>query len=169
MKSNELLVIGRNTLIEFIGHAKNVPTKVDTGADSSSVWATNINVDKEGVLSFTLFGKASTLYTGEVITRKDFRVAKVRSSSGHEEIRYRTKIPIRISGKRIKVSFYLSDRSTHTYPVLLGRRTLNKRFIVDVSRKDYEEPPKVRRGLYEEMIKNPHEFHKKHHNKGNSR
>lgn len=167
MNNSELLIIGRNVLADFVGHTEGVPMKVDTGADSSSVWATDINVDKDGVLSFKLFGKASKYYTGEVITRTAFKVAKVRSSSGHEELRYRTEIPIRIAGRRIRVNFYLSDRSLHTYPALLGRRTLNKRFLVDVSRAEYDEPPKITHGFYEEMMKNPHEFHKNHYNKTN--
>ena len=164
MKNDELLIIGRNVLVDFVGHAEGVPMKVDTGADSSSVWATDINVDEDGILSFKLFGKASKYYTGEVITRKAFKVAKVRSSSGHEELRYRTEIPIRIAGRQIRVNFYLSDRSLHTYPALLGRRTLKNRFLVDVSRAEYDDPPKITHGFYEEMMKNPHEFHKKHYN-----
>jgi len=163
---NTLLpVIGRNVLVDIIGHAENVPVKVDTGADSSAIWATNIRVSKKGTLSFTLFGEGSKYYTGEVIKRKAYRVAIVRSSNGQEQIRYRTEIPMRIAGKRVRAAMFLSDRSLNHFPMLLGRKTINKKFLVDVSVKEYEKPPFVRRGsnLYKEMLKDPYAFHKKYH------
>lgn len=159
----ELPVIGRNVLVSIIGHAANVPAKTDTGADSSSMWASNIKVSKKGILSFTLFGEDSEYYTGEVIKRKAYRAAIVRSSNGQEQVRYRTEIPVRIAGKRVRAAFYLSNRSHNDFPILLGRRTISKKFLVDVSVKEYKIPPKIKRGLYEEMMKNPYEFHKKYH------
>jgi len=161
---DELLpVVGRNVLVDIIGDAKNVPAKTDTGADSSSMWASDIKVSKKGTLSFTLFAKGSEYYTGEVIKRKAYRVAIVRSSTGHEQVRYRTEIPVRIAGRVVRAAFYLSDRSRNDFPILLGRRTLNKKFLVDVSVKEYKSPPKIKRGLYEEMMKDPYAFHKKYH------
>lgn len=162
----ELQIIGRNVLVDFVGHNSHItaiPAKIDTGADSSSLWASNISVTKDGMLKFTLFAEGSKYYTGEVITRKAFRAAVVRSSNGHEQIRYRTEIPVRVAGKRVRVGFYLSDRSFNDYPILLGRRTLNKKFLVDVSVKQYKTTPKIKRGIYEEMIKDPYAFHKKYH------
>ena len=164
----ELQVIGRNVLDDFLGpHSdiKAVPAKVDTGADSSSLWASNISVSKKGILKFTLFAEGSKYYTGEVVTRKAYRAAIVRSSTGHEQIRYRIQMPVNIAGKRVQVGFYLSDRSLNDFPILLGRRTLNKRFLVDVSVKEYKTAPRVKRGLYEEMMKDPYAFHKKYHGK----
>jgi hypothetical protein len=162
----ELQIIGRNVLVDFVGpnsHISGIPAKIDTGADSSSLWASNIVVTKNGVLKFTLFAEGSKYYTGEVIKRKAFRAAVVRSSNGHEQIRYRTEIPVKIAGKRVRVGFYLSDRSANDFPILLGRRTLNKKFLVDVSVKEYKTAPKIKRGIYEELIKDPYAFHKKYH------
>jgi hypothetical protein len=84
--SEKLEVIGRNLMVDINGHVKDVPAKVDTGADSSAIWVSNVTVDKEGILRFTLFGEGSKYYTGEVIKRRAFRVAIVRSSTGHEII-----------------------------------------------------------------------------------
>jgi len=160
-----LPVIGRNVLVEIIGHAKDVHAKTDTGADSSSIWATNIEVNRKGELRFTLFGKDSPYYTGEVLKRTAYRVAVVRSSNGHEQIRYRTEIPIRLAGRRVRAAFFLSDRSNNHFPILLGRKTINKKFLVDVSVQEYDKPPFIRRGssLYKEMLKDPYAFHKKYH------
>jgi hypothetical protein len=162
----QLQVIGRNVLVDFIGHKQrinSVPAKIDTGADSSSVWASNISVTKKGTLKFTLFDEGSEYYTGEVIRRRSYRVAVVRSSSGHEQIRYKVEIPVRVAGKRLRAGFYLSDRSANDFPILLGRRTLNKKFLVDVSVKEYHTAPRMGRGLYAELMKDPYAFHQKYH------
>lgn len=161
--SQKLEIIGRNVMIDIIGHVDNVPAKVDTGADSSAIWGTNIDVSKEGVLSFTLFGEGSKYYTGQVIKRHAFHVAVVRSSTGHEQIRYKVDMPVRIGTRRVNATFFLSDRSMNNFPILLGRRTLNKKFLVDVSKGALPALLGESRGLYEEMLKDPHAFHKKYH------
>ena len=53
-------VIGTNAYIGIMGI--KAPAKIDTGADSTSVWASNIKMSKDGVLSFTLFDKSSPFY-----------------------------------------------------------------------------------------------------------
>jgi hypothetical protein len=161
--SEKLEVIGRNLMVDIVGHVKNVPAKVDTGADSSALWVSNVTVDKDGILRFTLFGKGSKYYTGEVIKRRAFRVAVVRSSSGHEQIRYKTDIPVKIGTRTVRVTFYLADRSQNNFPILLGRRTLNNKFLVDVSVQVLPSSRRPGRGLYKEMLKDPHAFHKKYH------
>lgn len=168
-EDNTVLVIGRTTLIDFIDQVDNVPAKIDTGADSSSVWASQINVDRKGVLTFVLFDKQSPYYTGKVITRTDYGVATVRSSNGHEQVRYFTTFSVRIKGRRYRVRFYLSDRSRNTYPILLGRRTLNGKFLVDVSHSEYELPnkKKLKRRLTVKLRKNPRLFHLMYHSKSN--
>lgn len=163
----KLQTIGRNVLVDIVGHDSHVepiPAKVDTGADSSSIWASNILVTKKGVLQFTLFAEGSKYYTGEVIRRKAYRAGIVRSSTGHEQMRYRIEMPIKVAGKRLRAGFYLSDRSANDFPILLGRRTIKKKFLVDVSVGEYSRSPKPKSTIiHEEMIKDPYAFHKKYH------
>jgi len=163
MKSN-LEVIGRNAHIEFIDQVKDVPAKVDTGADSSSVWATDIFVDTDHRLHFKLFSQASPYYTGKDIVAEKYSVSRVRSSSGHTQIRYRTPLSIRLAGRRVKVEFTLADRKNNLFPVLIGRRTLAGKFVVDVTRSECKDQPrKQTMSLNDELIKNPHAFYKKYH------
>ena len=132
MKQRKRIIIGRNVRIHF-SQRMDVPAKVDTGADNSAVWASNIRVGKDGVLRFSLFGEGSPYYTGKLIKRTEYSVAAVRSASGHQVIKYCTYFTVRIGGRKIRVLFGLSDRSLHNFPVLIGRRTLHKgRFLVDV-------------------------------------
>ena len=133
-------IIGRNVKVDFGRRAVNVPAKVDTGADSSSVWASNVRVDKDGVLKFSLFGKGSPHYNGKVFRRTDYSVAMV------------------------KALFSLSDRAVHNFPVLIGRRTLSGKFLVDVSMNEVKNPKKSQTiRLNKELAENPHKFYKKYH------
>lgn len=163
---NQKITIGRNVRVDLAGHAKQVPAKVDTGADSSSVWASNVLVQPNGELQFVLFNRDSPYYDGNVIETNQYTVATVRSATGHEEIRYRVTLMLHIKGKRIKAVFNLSDRSRNRFPILIGRRTLSNKFIVDVKMADeqnrlvFEENNKT---LNNELRENPHAFYIKYH------
>jgi hypothetical protein len=158
-----LPVIGKTRKINIIGHAQGVPAKIDTGADSSSIWASSISIDKGGTLHFTLFDKGSEFYNGEVISRKDYKVAQVASSTGHVQIRYRTHLTIRLGGKKIRVLFNLSDRSKNQFPILVGRRTIVGKFLVDVSRGLDIEKRFSKARLNKELKKDPYAFFQKYH------
>ena len=156
-------VIGSNALVEICGR-KAVPAKIDTGADSSSIWASDIEITKAGELKFKLFGDGSEFYNGKVVKRKDFKVAVVRSATGEEQIRYRAYFPIKIAGKKIRALLNLSDRSNNNFPILIGRRTISGKFLVDVSKSKVERPainPKTH-PLSEELKKDPYKFHQKY-------
>ncbi|HUS25997.1 MAG TPA: RimK/LysX family protein [Nevskiaceae bacterium] len=109
-----------------------IPTKIDTGADSSAIWATNIQITPEG-LSFTLFGPGRRYYTGKPIVVQVYRTASVKNSFGTVEFRYKVRLLLRVGDRKIHGWFTLSDRAGMQYPILLGRRLLKNKFVVDVS------------------------------------
>jgi hypothetical protein len=129
-------IIGRVEKISFpeLG-IKNVHAKVDTGADVSSIWATGIQ-ESDGVLKFKLLGKKSPHHTGRVveIAHPHYLLTRIANSFGHKELRYVVKLSVVIGGKTLNGTFTLSDRSKKTYPILIGRKLLNRKFIVDVSK-----------------------------------
>ena len=158
-----LETIGSTEYVDIEGY-KSIPAKIDTGADSSSIWASHIEVDQDGVLSFQLFDEKSPFYTGETLKRKDFKVAVVRSSSGHEQIRYRVHFSLNLSGHKIRALFNLSDRSKNNFPVLIGRRTISGKFLVDVTKKNVSvRPKKPKTQLAQSRLeKDPYLFHQKY-------
>ncbi|PID32889.1 peptidase, partial [Candidatus Saccharibacteria bacterium] len=114
-------VVGRVEKIKLAGlFDKALHARIDTGATISSVWASNIHADDDG-LHFTLLGEGHPLYTGEVIDFEEYSKRAVRSSNGQAELRYQIKTPVRIKGKRVNARITLADRSTQVYPVLIGR------------------------------------------------
>ena len=150
MKNKNLEVIGTNTLVD-IGEHHRVPAKIDTGADTSAIWASSIELTSKGVLRFALFDKKSPYYTGKLLERKEFKQVSVRSSNGHSETRFRVCIPIKINGRNIRATFTLADRSHNIFPVLIGRRTLKHKFLVDVSHNVIPEPSIETKPLREEV------------------
>lgn len=66
----------------------------------------------------------------------DFKERTIKNSFGARESRFVIKTRIQLFGRKFKTEFTLSDRGKMTYPVLLGRRALYDRFIVDVTETD---------------------------------
>lgn len=136
MAATEKSIIGRVERVSLptLG-LKNVPAKIDTGADASSIWCSKIEI-VDSHLHCVFFGKGNPFYSGEIVVfkKKDIDLTRVANSFGHRELRYKVKIPMEIKGRTIKATFTLTDRSTKLYPILIGRSMLRNKFIVDVSR-----------------------------------
>jgi ribosomal protein S6--L-glutamate ligase len=111
---------------------KDIPARIDTGARTSTVWASDIR-EQSGILQFVLFEKESEYYTGEQVTAVEFGKIIVTPSNGMAEERFVVKLQVQLAGKKIRASFTLANRSTQTYPVLVGRNVLRNKFVVDVA------------------------------------
>lgn len=131
----ELLHIGT---IEFVSlpddQIQNVPAKIDTGADNSSIWASNVRLQGDKLI-FSFFAPGSVFYTGQEVKTTAFRTATVRNSFGDKEFRYKIKLRIKIGDHTLRRWFSLADRSNNTYPILLGKNMLKNKFIVNVAHK----------------------------------
>ncbi|HLB65990.1 MAG TPA: RimK/LysX family protein [Candidatus Saccharimonadales bacterium] len=131
----KLTHIGTTELVTLVDSGiKDVPAKIDTGADGSSIWASNVHI-KGNKLIFNYFAPGSAFYRKQSSTTKDFKVTSVKSSFGHQEFRYKVKMPIKIGDHVLAPWFSLADRANSTYPILLGKDLLNNRFIVNVAQK----------------------------------
>ena len=130
------LVIGRHDRADFpeLG-LRGLRVKVDTGAYTSAIHCHRIReyTDDAGraTLSFVLLDPSHPEYDGHTYTSQRFRQKPVRSSNGNREVRYLIKTKIRLFGRDYPIELSLSERGEMRYPVLLGRRLLRGRFIVD--------------------------------------
>lgn len=118
--------------------------KVDTGAKTSSLHAEGLEVVEQGgrhVAKF-LVRTRKTVYCCECPV-KDER--HVKSSSGHEELRVVIETPCVVHGKRWPIELTLTDRTAMRFPMLLGRRAMSGRFVVDPSRRYVSGKPKRKR------------------------
>lgn len=114
-----------------------VDAKVDTGALTSSLHATHqTRIEDNGkvFIRFRLEDHAHPAWDGQEfqLPLKDETI--VKNSFGQEEPRYVVTTQIRLHNFLIRADFTLSDRSSMEFPVLLGRKAIRTRFLVDVAR-----------------------------------
>ena len=126
------VIIGRSEVLTFVGtDAIGVPAKADTGAYRSAVHASDIVVEN-GVLSFNLLGGHPVCGAmAQRITAEEYKQVWVANSFGHREERYEVKLKVKVGPKVFHARFTLADRSKKIYPILLGRKLLNHRFLID--------------------------------------
>lgn len=159
-------IIGRTTDIAILSEDNLIiPAKVDTGADGSSIWASELSMSSDGVLSYCLFAKGSPYYTGRRHAAKVYKASAVRSAHGTLQVRYKIQLSVVIENRKIRASFTLADRSLNTYPALIGCRLLNNKFIVDTSigRRDRNEKEVGDGPFNAELRENPVGFFEKYH------
>jgi hypothetical protein len=131
------MIIGRSELVAFPEfNINNIPAKVDTGADGSTIFASNIRVVKlksgQHVLKFELLKDGHPYYDGRTHQADRFSQTRIKSSFGDIQVRYAITTTVRVAGRNVRAKFSLSDRSNSSYAVLLGRRLLKGRFMIDV-------------------------------------
>lgn len=129
-------IIGRTDKVDFplLGF-EDIDVKIDTGAYTSSIHCHSI-VEKEKYLVCSFFDKKHPLYNGKELIFESYDIAAVRSSNGEIQYRYEVQSKITIMGKTYKISLTLTSREDMRFPVLLGRKFLTKKFIVDTELTD---------------------------------
>lgn len=111
-------------------NVKSLAAKIDTGAYTSSLHATKIRPFLKDGVSYVRF-----YANGEVKCVKPVHSQRVvKSSNGHEELRIVIETVVTLGKRKINTQFTLTDRKDMDYRVLLGRKFLRKRYIVDVGR-----------------------------------
>ncbi len=111
----------------------NIVAKIDTGATSGSLHATQIKEVKlksgKHVLKFLPYGKKPAVYV------KNYSLRGVRSSNGEISMRYVIPTIIVIGGVQYRIRLTLADRTPMKKGALVGRRFLRRHgFVVDVQK-----------------------------------
>lgn len=131
-KQSRLKLIGRREFVDFPQLAiLGMEAKIDTGAYTSSIHCENISINYENskpILYFTLEQDGVKSFRFEEFSQK-----KIKNSFGEMEERFVIKTLVRIGKKRINSTISLSNRDNMRYPVLIGRRLLKGKFLIDVS------------------------------------
>lgn len=128
--------LGRSDRVDLPGLGlTDIQAKVDTGAYTCSLHCSRAEVIG-GVLEFILLDEEHPEFTGMPFRFKKFVQREVRNSFGEAELRYVIKTKVKIFDRIIRAEFSLSNRGNLTFPVLLGRKILRNRFLIDVTKKD---------------------------------
>ena len=133
-------MIGRKDKGDFPDlEIKNIDIKVDTGAYTSAIHCYNIETKKVAgveVLSFTLLDPTHKQFGDKEFSTDDFKVKRVKNSFGSSEQRYVIKTTIRLFRRRYPIELSLSQRGEMRFPILIGRKFLMGKFIVNPSKYD---------------------------------
>lgn len=137
-KNVDKLIIGRKDIVSFpVFGLDNVPVKIDSGAYSSSMHCSLIqfvtNVDTP-FLEVIFLDADTPGYTGKIERFYEFKRKIVKSSNGVAQERFFIKGSISLFHQTHETLFSLTERTGLRIPVLLGRRLLNKRFLIDTSK-----------------------------------
>ena len=129
-------VIGRREFVDLpLLHIHNTEAKIDTGAFSSAIHCEDMKVINENGISYLTFTLPAEYYSGNKTQRHKtavFSQKKIKNSFGEAEERYVIRTQIHIGHKTIMADFSLSDRKSMRYPILIGRKAIKGKFIIDV-------------------------------------
>ncbi len=140
MTDNVKPIIGRFDKIDLPEFgAYDIEAKIDTGAYSATIHCSKIKIRKKDgkrLISFHILDSHIPAVEHRRYVTARFRKKSVRSSSGHVAKRYFIETYIVLFGQKFVAEFSLSDRETMRFPILLGRKLLKNRFLVDVALTD---------------------------------
>ncbi|MEQ8426009.1 MAG: RimK/LysX family protein, partial [Cyclobacteriaceae bacterium] len=140
-----MLILGRSDRVDLPGLGlTDIHAKIDTGAYTSSLHCSRAEVI-DGKLEFVLLDEEHPEFTGMKFTFDEFDQREIKNSFGEAELRFIIKTTVRIHNRTFRTQFSLSDRDNLKFPVLLGRRVLKNRFLIDVSKTDLSFHNKVRK------------------------
>jgi hypothetical protein len=111
--------------------------KVDTGADKSSLHAFNVErVERNGVdyVRFELHPKQRSRKPTIQCEAPLAMVKKVKNPGGRSELRPMIRTKVVVAGVELEALVNLTSRDEMGFRMLLGRRSLRNRFIIDPGR-----------------------------------
>ena len=124
-------LIGRTDIVDFPKlDLLGIDIKIDTGAYTSSFHCHNI-VEENNILRCQFLDPDHEKYHDKVFTFDAYETKNVKSSNGIIEKRFLIQTTILIFGKTYPIKLTLTERGAMKYPVLLGRKFLSGKFIVD--------------------------------------
>jgi len=137
------VILGQEEWVWIDEFQTNFKSRVDTGATTSSLNATDIvKFERDGRdwVKFNLSHKDdNTVFPMEAPV---IRTIKIRQTNAIEALRrYVVSLPIELGDIKTETEFTLADRSRMIFPILLGRTFLKDIAIVDVAQ-EYTQPKK---------------------------
>ena len=131
----EKKIVGRKELISILDlELYDLDAKVDTGADSNAIHCDDIFIDDKKMVHFTLLDEVHEAYHGKKMVLPLYKVKKVKSSNGVLQHRPSIKVIVEFFGEKYEAVVSLTDRSDMQFPMLIGRKFLSGKFLVDVSK-----------------------------------
>ncbi|MEZ5682208.1 MAG: RimK/LysX family protein [Erythrobacter sp.] len=132
-KNKVLPVVGWRELVHLpeLG-LSGIPAKIDTGARTSSLHANVLEEFERDGQKFVRFAvDFAQQNVRQVCEAVHVDIRGITSSNGETQYRYVIKTPLKIGGEQFRAEISLADRSDMKFPMLIGRSSLRRRFVVD--------------------------------------
>jgi hypothetical protein len=113
----------------------NIHAKIDTGAYTSSLHCHSAEIVNE-CLEVILLDEEHPEFTGMKFIFKQFERRDIKNSFGEVEKRFIITSCVKIYNEEITTEFSLSNRGSLKFPILLGRKILRDRYLIDVKQKN---------------------------------
>jgi hypothetical protein len=113
----------------------DIHAKIDTGAYTCSLHCQQARVI-DGKLEFVLLDQEHPEFTGMTFIFDKFDKRDIKNSFGEVEKRFVIVTTIKIFGEVITTRFSLCNRGSLKFPILIGRKILRDRFLIDVKKKN---------------------------------
>jgi hypothetical protein len=114
-----------------------VKAKIDTGARTSSIHAFDIETfQRRGhpMVRFRVHPYQRDARVTVETTAPVLETRRVRSSTGHDQVRIVVLADVELLGMRWPIELTLASRDSMGFRLLLGRQALRRRFVVDPGR-----------------------------------
>lgn len=115
----------------------SIKVKVDTGARTSSLHAFDVEEFRRrgrDWVRFSIHPWQRTQEDAVVVERQVLARRRVRSSSGHTQVRLVVPMRVRLAGRTVRAEVTLSRRDEMGFRMLIGREALRQGFVVDSAR-----------------------------------
>lgn len=129
------ILIGRQDVADFPELSLfELPVKIDSGAYTSSLHCHNIeefienNIKK---IKCNFLDPEHEQYHEKEIIFEHFKKRRVKSSNGIVEVRYSIRTEIILFKTNYPIELTLTERGSMKFSVLLGRKFLSKKFIIN--------------------------------------
>ena len=138
-------ILGRYDRVDLpVLNLVNIHAKVDTGAFTSSLHCHRAYV-VDGKLEFILLDEEHPEFTGMKFVFEMFEERNIKNSFGEVERRFVITTVLKIFNEEIITEFSLSNRGSLKFPILIGRKILRDRFLIDVKQKNLSFKEKQRK------------------------
>lgn len=117
----------------------DIDLKIDSGAYTSSIHCSNIEettVNNINIIRFKLLDPEHVFYNNKEFSTKNYTSKMVKSSNGISEKRFMVQTEIIIFNEQFPIHLTLSERKDMKFPILLGRKFLNNKFVIDTTKKN---------------------------------
>lgn len=133
-ESQEPTVAGWIETVTFPDYGITLDAKLDTGANSSSISVDDLERFRRGGKTWYRFTISGANGKTATIEQQTDRIARIMRAEVDDTRRPIVRLRICLAGHVAETDFTLTDRTGQKYPVLIGRKFLGSRILVDSAR-----------------------------------